>query len=250
MIKISRPQKASASLGGFSSRLPDGFQAMDSKQYPRVAPSPTSLTLIDRLRVVDSSAWSDFVWAYSGVIRKWIRQYGVPESSVKDVAQDVFGDVSQQIERFTPNERTASFRGWLKTITRGKSADFLRKQQGPTARGGTSALIRLAGAIDPASKFDGENGDDEWSRNEIAILIDGVLAQFREESSEQKWLILKRICMDGNNAKSVAEELGISPCAARQSKARTLRKLREKLEAAGVQFASESEEIDDGDSAI
>jgi RNA polymerase sigma-70 factor (ECF subfamily) len=119
-----------------------------------------------------------------------------------------------------------TFRGWLRTITRNKVRDhFRRLGREPGGAGGTEAQLRFAGV--PAHPL-----SDDDSADEDAVergLIRRVLELIRNEFDDRTWRAFWLITVDGRDTKDAADELKMSPGAARVAKSRVLRRLREEL---------------------
>ena len=99
--------------------------------------SDTSITLLERLQnnPNDPQAWSLFVERYQSRIRAWCSSWGMQDSDVDDVAQDVLVKLFAAFRKFK-YDPARSFRAWLKTVTQHALSDFVasrRKDPGHTA---------------------------------------------------------------------------------------------------------------------
>ena len=101
---------------------PDG---LETNPVPEDHPSQTSTTLLGRLRrdPRDQAAWNEFVARYEPRILDWSRRWGLQESDARDVTQAVLLKLSRSMTTFV-YDRSRSFRGWLKTITRQPGATW------------------------------------------------------------------------------------------------------------------------------
>jgi RNA polymerase sigma factor (sigma-70 family) len=99
--------------GAFMSRKPNG---------------DTSLTLMMRVQQdpADPEAWDEFVNRYQPMIRAWCLKWGAQSSDADDVAQQVLIKLMSAMKTYR-SEATASFRGWLKTVTHNAWIDFVRR---------------------------------------------------------------------------------------------------------------------------
>ncbi len=118
----------------------------------------TSHSLLARLRNEEDHAWNELVVLYGPLVHCWCRNSPISEQEISDIVQEVFRAVWTNIDRFRTDRAGDTFRGWLRTITRNKIADFYRREgQSPAAFGGTDAQLRFMAVPDAAF---GNNDDD------------------------------------------------------------------------------------------
>jgi RNA polymerase sigma-70 factor (ECF subfamily) len=88
----------------------------------------TSLTLMMRVQQdpADPAAWNEFVHKYQPMIRAWCLKWEAQSSDADDVAQQVLIKLMSAMKTYRCDS-TASFRGWLKTVTRNAWIDFVRR---------------------------------------------------------------------------------------------------------------------------
>lgn len=186
--------------------------------------SSTSRSLLARLRDDDASAWERLVSLYAPMVYFWCRKQRVPKQDLPDVVQEVFKSVAVNITGFRKQRSGDTFRGWLRTITRSKVADYYRRQQHrPKAAGGTVALRRLSQvAFDPV---DAESDDGQVEGELFLRAVEIIRQDFREHTFQAFW----RTVVDGAAPKDVAEELSMSSAAVRVAKSRVLHRLRQEL---------------------
>ncbi|MDG3003445.1 RNA polymerase sigma factor [Paludisphaera mucosa] len=194
----------------------------------------TSLTLLERVKTRDGDAWGRLVGLYTPLLRHWFRRWGVRPEDLDDVAQDVFQAVAVSLEGFRRDREDGSFRGWLHGVARHKVLTLLRRgdARGP---GGTDFYERTLLLPAPAV----EACDDE-ERSLIGDLYRDALETVRIEFEERTWHAFWRAAVEGHAPATIADELGVSPAAVRQSKSRVLRRLKEVLgEPAGTPDAAD-----------
>lgn len=185
-----------------------------------------SFALIRDVKNNDPEAWQRLVRLYTPLICYWCRQSGIPANDVPDLAQDVFRSLANAIRTFRYDRDGDSFRGWLRTITRNKVRDFLRKEKRTlTATGGCDNQRRIASI--PSTSIESKNysksGDHLPSLTEAIELV-------RCEFEERTWRAFWRTAIDGQTSSAVASELGVSPAAVRKAKSRVLNRLRSELD--------------------
>jgi len=86
----------------------------------------TDISLIDRVQQADQASWHQFMAIYQPLVTHWCGRVGVRNPDTEDVCQEVFASVSMSINRFSKQKESDTFRGWLRTITKCRIADFLR----------------------------------------------------------------------------------------------------------------------------
>ena len=61
------------------------------------------------------------------LIFHWCRRLGLPEQECSDITQEVFRSVVGNIATFQKQQRSDTFRGWLRTVVRSKVVDYYRR---------------------------------------------------------------------------------------------------------------------------
>ena len=185
----------------------------------------TSSSLLDRVKVRDEAAWRRLVNVYGRLVLYWCRCADIPRADRVDVCQEVFKAVAANIDSFRHDQPGDTFRGWLRTITRSKVADYFRQQnRQPVAIGGSVAHERFLAIPDGDASSAVEAGNPER-----AILVAQVLDLIRSEFEDRTWQAFWQTAVEGRQAGEVAETLEMTPAAVRQAKSRILRRLREEL---------------------
>lgn len=187
--------------------------------------SATSRSLIDQVKANDSQAWDRLVTLYAPLVFHWCRRCDLQDQDVADVFQEVFQSVAMHIAGFRKEKAGDTFRGWLRTITLNKVHDLFRRQQRePGGVGGTDAQVWMAHF--PAPPPGEEKVADD--RAESRLFYRG-LDLIRAEFEERTWQAFWRTAVEGQAAKDVAADLGMSPGAVRVAKSRVLHRLRQEL---------------------
>jgi RNA polymerase sigma-70 factor, ECF subfamily len=187
------------------------------------ATASTASSLLLRVQANDPSAWRNLVDVYAPLVYGWVRRAGLDGEAAADVGQEVFRAVAAAIGRFDPHADGASFRGWLRTITRSKIVDHVRAQATqPQAAGGSAAQERLAALPDGGDPPSAPPGPRDG-------LLARLLELARTEFQEHTWQAFWQTAVEERPAGEVARRLGMTPAAVRQAKARVLRRLRQEL---------------------
>jgi RNA polymerase sigma-70 factor (ECF subfamily) len=193
-----------------------------SHEYERGQSTP--LSLLERARANDQQAWSRLTALYRPLVLYWCRQAQCPAADLEDITQEIFAGVAAGLKSFRHDRRGDSFRGWLRGITRNQVLLYFRKNQGrPLPEGGSDALGRLHGLVDPLAAA----AEDE--AQEVSQLYRRAVEQVRVEFEERTWHMFWRTVIEGRSTTASAEELGVSPGAVRQAKSRVLRRLKQEM---------------------
>ena len=183
----------------------------------------TSRGLIDRAREHDPRAWERMVALYAPLVLHWCRQWGLREDDAADVFQDVFQSVATHLAAFR-REPSGTFRGWLRTITRNKVNDAMRRRRRePIGVGGSEAQAQLSQFPEPVAP---EEGSADAA---VSALLRRGLDLIRDEFEARTWQAFWLTAVEGRAPKDVAVELGMSGGAVRVAKSRVLHRLRAEL---------------------
>lgn len=181
----------------------------------------TSPSLLVRVKLKDEDAWRRLVHLYGPLVYSWCRRSGLQEADAADVGQDVFRTVAESIERFRHDREGDSFRGWLRTITRTRMLDFLRrKARLVETLGGSAAHAELREL--PACDADSGASNDDERLLLLRRAVDVVLGNCKEET-RQAFL---RVVVAGHHPADVAADLGMTSNAVYVAKSHILRRIR------------------------
>lgn len=183
---------------------------------------PTSISLLDRLKRAgpDADDWGRFHDLYLPLIRRWLGRVPGLGDEAADVSQDVLMVVVREIPRFD-RRREGSFRAWLRQVAVNRVRSHRRKGR----------RIPVAG-LDPADGFLDRLADpaDElallWDREHDEHVVATLLESVRAEVAPATWKAFRRFALDGEPARRVAEELGLSENSVLLAKSRILKRLR------------------------
>lgn len=199
---------------------------MNEYDQPYAGDISTSLTLLERAGKQDQDAWSRIQELYVPLVYQWCRMKRVPPSDIPDVGQEVFIAVVSSLENFERTEEGQSFRGWLRTITRNKIADFYRgKGIVMDAQGGSTAQLMM----NEAAFNTGVPEDEPTNQQELELLwnkaYELVLTEFPEWYAD----VFIRLVANEEKAADIAEDLGKQASAIFNIKSRILRRLRKEF---------------------
>lgn len=184
----------------------------------------TSPSLLVRLQARESDAWQRLADLYGPLVFHWGRRCQLSDEDAGDVMQEVFAAVATAIDSYQPER--GRFRGWLWTITRNKIRDLHRKRERrPVTADDTAARHQL----DNVTALVDQDLEEPTSAIEATRLFHRGLELVRGEFAERTWQAFWRAVVEEEDTASIADDLGISASAVRQSKSRVLRRLREEL---------------------
>lgn len=167
------------------------------------------------------------VEVYSPLILSWLKRSGLDGQDADDVLQDVLAVVFRRLPDFQRNERTGSFRAWLRTIAVNCLRDFWRarrrRQKGAGLGSGTDEVQQMLEQLsDPASAL-----SEVWNRDHDRHVTRYLMKLIQPEFSEKSWEAFLRVAVRGETAKEVAEDLEMTLNAVYIARSRVLTRLRE-----------------------
>jgi RNA polymerase sigma-70 factor (ECF subfamily) len=196
----------------------------------------TSLSLLERVRQDDPEAWRKFCAFYGPVVYRWARRSELQPEDAADIVQEVFCSAASSIGLFNHSGSKAAFRGWLRTITRNKIVDHVRKQASSPIKA-SAAIERLAGPEDNHENeedvSEDEIGEDNASEDDLLVVstvVRRAIDLMQTEFEETTWRAFWQTAVEGRSGADVAENLGLTIGAVYKSKSRVLRKLRDELD--------------------
>ena len=185
--------------------------------------TPTSVSLLDRLKVArsDASEWKQFESMYLPLIRRWVSRIPGLGSEVDDVTQEVLLVLVREIPRFE-RQRLGSFRAWLRQVTVNRVRVYRRQH----FRQPAMARDQTDGYLDQIADSNGvlaKQFDQEHDKHICATLLAAVRPDFNQET----WDAFQQFALEARTAADVARELGLTVNAVIKAKARVLNRLRE-----------------------
>ena len=187
------------------------------------AANATRPSLLLRLRdSSDSEAWRTFVETYTPLVYAYCRRRGLQASDVADLTQEVMTQVMRSIASFSYQPDRGRFRDWLGAVTRSKILQFLRRD----ARAGKDAG---AMAEELMREVEVPESDTLWTEGFQARVLEVALVRCRPDFEETTWRLFERLWVDGESARTVAEELDVPLGSVYVAKSRVLKRLREEV---------------------
>ena len=184
------------------------------------APSQsTSASLLDMARSRRGDAWDRLVALYTPLLRAWLTAAGVQPADRDDLIQRAMVVLLRRLPDFEHNGRPGAFRIWLRGITVNLLRELWRGCPSPEA---DSILAQVS---DPAAALS-RLWDEQHDRHVFQALMEAV----RPEFADTTWRAFRRVAIDGEPARAVAEELGLSVNAVLIAKSRVTARLRQEAQ--------------------
>jgi RNA polymerase sigma-70 factor (ECF subfamily) len=190
-------------------------------------PSTLATSVLERVRRQDPEGWERLTRLYTRIVYAWVRKGGISEADAPDVVQDVFLEVFRSVTRFERDrEKSHTFTGWVRTITRRRAIDFLRRAKDPDPTGGTDArllLEQLAATAESASDLRVRDGS-------TTELVRRGLELVQSSFEDRTWNAFTATALQNRPAQDVARELGMSIGAVYVARSRVIKRLRNELD--------------------
>jgi RNA polymerase sigma-70 factor (ECF subfamily) len=185
--------------------------------------SPTSLSLLDRLRKAapDASEWGRLHDIYFPLIRSWLLRVSSVGQEADDLAQEVLLVLVRELPTFE-RRRNGSFRAWLRQITLNRIRAFQKSSRKRPLAGAGPAVDQLLTQLADA----GSELARQWDSDHDRQVFHKLLALVHGDFEPATWQAFTRFALEGQPCAAVASELGISESAVMQAKFRILKRLR------------------------
>jgi len=193
----------------------------------------TSLSLLERAREGEPSAWNCIVSTYNPFLDYWLHKWGA-HTATEDLKQEILLRAWRGLNTFqaTPN---SSFRGWLLVISKNVIRDYFQQRAIIDPVGGSSFHAWLADRPDEAVALDADTPLPEST--ELLIMRQAVM-NLRELTSEHHWKMFVETSIKSRSSAEVAEQFGVTAASVRQVKARMMKQLRKLLQGLQTRLSS------------
>ena len=157
----------------------------------------------------------------------YLRKQGLQDADAADLCQDVLAAVAVAVGRLEYDPARGAFRNWLFTAVRRKFANW-RAAQAHRARGSGDTATHELLEERPAPEGEQAEWEAEWERQVFAWACE----QVRRDVTEATWQAFWRTAVDGQPARPVAADLGLSVAAVYLARSRVLARLKELVRSA------------------
>lgn len=187
----------------------------------------TRPSLLVRLRnFQDQQSWEEFYAVYRPLIYRMARNQGFQDADAWELTQEVFVAVASAIERWDPDPRRGSFRGWLFRIARNLMINWLAyRRRHPSGSGDSDMLSLLTEQPDPCQE-DSAIFDQQYRQQAFAWAAEEIRTQFRATTWQAFWLT----AVENQSVTAVAKKLEMSAGAVYIARSRVMARLRKKIE--------------------
>ena len=187
----------------------------------------TRFTLLARLQEpANQAAWEEFVAVYEPAVYGFARKKGLQDADARDLCQDVLRAVALAIERWVPDPRRGSFRGWMFRIARNMLINFCASRKRHERGTGDSRLNQALADLPARPGADSALYDTEYRRH----LFLWAAGQVRGEFTASTWQAFWQTAVEGRDTKAVSASLGISAGAVYIARSRVIARLRQRIE--------------------
>jgi RNA polymerase sigma-70 factor (ECF subfamily) len=161
----------------------------------------TSLTLMMRVQQnpADPDAWNEFVHRYEPMIHAWCLRWGAQATDADDIAQQVLIKLMTAMKSYR-HESTASFRGWLKTVTRNAWIDFVRR---PSASQAPIWIALIADSHDALEDLE-QQMEEAYERE----LLELAMRRVRPRVKPSTWEAFRLTSIENLSGNQAASRLG------------------------------------------
>jgi RNA polymerase sigma-70 factor (ECF subfamily) len=180
----------------------------------------TPASLLVRLRQPgDKQAWNQFVELYTPLLYRWARRDGLQDADAADLVQEVLTLLFRKLPEFS-YDRRRSFHAWLRTVTRNKWREKLRRATVLIAEGGSA--LDAAPAVDDFAA----NEEAEYRQHVVAQ----ALAALKNEFPPTAWNAFHEVAVAGRPPAEVAREMGVRIGTVYAARSRVMSRLRQELD--------------------
>jgi RNA polymerase sigma-70 factor (ECF subfamily) len=195
----------------------------------------TRHTLIAKLRdPADAAAWREFLALYEPLVYRLARHKGLQDADARDLCQEVVRAVARAIDRWEPDPAKGSFRGWLFTIARNLTINFLTRRDRHARGSGDTDVLAVLDAVPAADPGASAAFDAEYRKRLFRWAAD----QVQDEFAAKTWQAFWRTGVENRPVTEVAAELGMTAGAVYVARSRVLARLRQRIQQLGDETAA------------
>ncbi len=189
-------------------------------------PESTASDLMNDAKRMDPNAWKTLVERYSWLIRQWCHRSGLSGENADDVVQNVLGQVALYLPSFQFDGKRASFRRWLRTVTRTQIAEFHRNNaRHPQAAGGTTANVWIVQIPQP-DESSVDSSDSGGGADLQFEQVWEIVERLGDEFAGPTWQAFWATAVENRTSAEVGRALGMTANAVRLAKARVIQRFR------------------------
>jgi len=189
----------------------------------------TRLSLLLRLRDLnDTAAWSQFVRLYLPLVYHYLRRRGMQDADAADVGQEVLKSVAAAMPGFDYDPARGNFRGWLLTVVRSRTADWLRARSRREIVAGDSAIAPHRQQQEAEAALDEERR--QWEADYQNAIFQCAVEQVQPQVNSATWRAFWQTSVEGQPAAEVAAALGLTTGAVYVARSRVTARLKQQIQ--------------------
>ncbi len=169
----------------------------------------------------DICAWEEFYERYSVILVRFAHRLRFQTQEVDDLLQEVWTDILKRLPEFEYDASTGGFRRWLFTIVRRRAIDHGRLR--------LRRLHKTSSVIGELVDKESISPSEVLDRHFKVEVVQAAIEAFRGRASPSAWEIFNLCRLQGRTCAIAAQELGITPEAARQRLARATHDFRRSI---------------------
>jgi len=189
----------------------------------------TRASLLLRLRDLnDATAWSQFVRLYLPMVYHYLRRRGMQDADAADVGQEVLKSVAAAMPGFHYDAARGNFRGWLLTVVRSRTSDWLRQKSRRELVAGDSAIAGQRQQQEADEAIEEERR--QWEADYQHALFECAAARVQPQVNATTWEAFWQTTVAGQPAAEVAEATGLTTGAVYVARSRVTARLRQEIQ--------------------
>lgn len=180
----------------------------------------TTTALLDQLHDFEGDVWRGFAGRFGPLMVEFARRGGVAAEEVEDVAQETLLAFAQAYDKGGFDRDRGGLRTWMFSIARNKIVDWHRRR-GRVQRESVGDVTGFW------SEVEGEQAWANWEETWERVLLELCISRARAEFKDSTFRAFELTALQGESAKVVAEQLGLTENAVFIAKHRVLGRMRE-----------------------
>jgi RNA polymerase sigma-70 factor (ECF subfamily) len=183
----------------------------------------TSLDLLRRAQLsFGSEAWNRFVRIYTPLIARWLGRFGISETDVPDLTQDVLLTAAMELREFEHNGRRGAFRTWLRLIARNRCRRHWERHRREISLEAETMLSKLDELADPQCEL-----IRTWDREHDAYVLRGLFDALERYFDPKTLQVFHEVMFLEQSPVEVARKHGWPVGRVYKAKFRVIQRLRE-----------------------